>query len=288
MTVRELAEVCEAAAARLAAAGIDEARLDAELLLADLLGCSITGLRLGPRAVDDALLAAYNDRIVTRAARVPLPYIIGWQEFYGLRLAVDRRVLIPRWDSEPVCEALADELGPGPARLADLGTGSGALAAALAKLLPEAEVWAVDDDPGAHAVATANFASLGFTDRIHAVLGNLGEPLAAAGLQGSFDGVISNPPYIPSGVVPTLAPEVRGHEPRHALDGGLDGLRLLAQVIPVTAGLLRPGGSAVVECGSDQAEAVAGMVARHPLLEVRQIVRDLGGRNRAVLFRRAA
>lgn len=275
----------QAAAARLAEAGIEEARLDAELLLAELLGCSTTALRLGDHELTSDLLAEYDDRIARRAARVPLPHILGWQEFCGLRLAVDSRVLIPRWDSEPLCEALAAEVCPA-SRLADLGTGSGALAAAIAQLCPTAEVWAVDDDRHALAVASRNFRALGLAERIHAVHGDLAEPLLSDGLAGTFDGVISNPPYIPTGVLATLEPEVRCHEPRHALDGGADGLRVIARVVPACANLLRPGGVAVIECGDDQAAAVAALVDTSSTLEVLRIVRDLGDRERGLMLRR--
>ncbi len=286
MTARELRQVWESAAARLAAAGIDEAGLDAELLLADLLGCSTTLLRVGEFTVDEALLTTYHERIARRAARVPLPHILGWQEFCGLRLAVDQRVLIPRWDSEPLCEALAAELGHEKVRIADLGTGSGALAAALAQLCPAAEVWAVDDAPEALALATQNFAELGLGSRIHPVLGDLAAPLLAQHLAGAFDGVISNPPYIPSAVIASLEPEVRGHEPRHALDGGPDGLQVIARVAPACAALLRLGGVAVIECGSDQAAEVVDVVEAQPALAVLRVVCDLTDRERGVLLRR--
>jgi len=286
MTAVELRACYTNAAARLAAAGIEEAQLDAELLLADLLGCSTTLLRVGDFAVDGAVLQAYEERIRRRAARVPLPHILGWQEFCGLRLTVDPRVLIPRWDSEPLCEALAAEVGPGARRIADLGTGSGALAAALAQLCPAAELWAVDDAPEALMLATENFQALGFGRRIHAVAGDLAQPLLAAGLAASFDGVISNPPYIPTSVIASLEPEVRDHEPRHALDGGVDGLDVLARVVDACGKLLRVGGAAVIECGFDQAAQVQQLVGEQPALAALRVVRDLGDRDRGVLLRR--
>ena len=283
MTASALRERLDRAAARLAAAGIEEARLDAELLLADLLGVSRTMLRITDLALTPELDAEYQARLTRRETREPLPYIVGWQEFCGLRLEVNQQVLIPRWDSEPLCEALAETLADrGPVRIADLGTGSGALAAAMARLLPEAEVWAIDDDPEALAVASRNFAALGLAGRIHVSHGDLGDGFP----DDWFDGVICNPPYIETAVIETLEPEVRDHEPRHALDGGEDGLAVLRRVVPECARLLALDSFAAIECGDDQAQAVLDLVWQQAsVVPSREpVIHDLGGRDRGVLL----
>ncbi len=269
---------------RLRGAGIGEARLDAELLLAEALGTTRGLLRLHRDPVRPEAVELYEAWLGRRERREPLPYLIGWQEFMGLRLTVDRRVLVPRWDSEPLIEATVTELQgrSGPLCIADLCTGSGAWAVALATLLPAAEVWASDLSGEAAALATDNAARLGLAERVHVLVGDLAAPLSAAGLDGRCAAVVCNPPYVTAAELAAAEPEVSEWEPRLALDGGADGLAVLRRVAAETARLLVPGGLLVVECGDHQAGATADLL-RAAGWRVDRVLHDLGRRERGVL-----
>jgi release factor glutamine methyltransferase len=244
-----------AAVARLAAAGVGEARANAEVLLAHVLGTTRTGLVLAARRALEGDAAGRYAALVARAvAREPVHYLVGEREFWSMPLAVDPRVLIPR----PVTELLVEtalRVAPQARRICDVGTGSGAVAAALACERPEATVWASDRDRGALAVARANLAR-------HAP----GVRLVCADLvcgfrPRAFDLVVANLPYVADAELPTLAPEVRDHEPRLALSGGADGLAVLRRLVAAVPGVLEPGGWLVLECGRGQAPGVRGALA---------------------------
>ncbi|MCC7495147.1 MAG: peptide chain release factor N(5)-glutamine methyltransferase [Fimbriimonadaceae bacterium] len=283
-TRQTIGEVRRAATARLAAAGIAEAAAEADWLLAERLGCSRTllAVRAGEPWDDDP---RWEDWMRRRAAREPLAYVLGHREFYGLALQVTPAVLVPRWDSEALVEALLQRLpADQPLRLADLGCGSGALGLALAAQRPRAEVWLVDCSRAALQVALANAARLGLDDRVQGHCGDFADLLPAL---PRCDGVISNPPYIASGELAALEPEVRDHEPRLALDGGADGLQLYPALLRTIGRLLRPGGWAAVECGDRQTAAVAALGRAAGLLPGPEI-RDLGGRPRGCLLEATA
>lgn len=269
-------------------AGVDEPRVDAELLVSHVVGRTRTEVRLwSERVLSDGERERLGELVRRRAAREPLAYLLGTREFMGLSFGVDRRVLVPRWDSEVLVERfVALFAGGGAVELADIGTGSGALAVSLAVLLPRATVWATDRSAAALGVAVENASRNGVAARVRFLCGDLGEPLVRAGLTGRLAGIISNPPYVPTGVLAGLAPEIRDHEPREALDGGLDGLGVIRRLAAV-ATLLRPGGWLLVECGDDQAAAAMAALAAGGL-EPCEVVRDLGGRDRGVLLRRVA
>lgn len=268
------------AAAQLAQAGIDEAELDAALLLGHVVSASRTLVRLfGERPLDAAQLAALADLVARRASREPLPYVLGYQEFMGLRLRCDRRALIPRWDTEALAEAATTALsGYVSPRVADIGTGTGALAISIAHALPTAEVWAVDASPDALALATENAALLGLSDRVHPLLGHLATPLPA---EVSFDGIVANLPYIPRGELPGLQPEVRDWEPGAALDGGDDGLDLLRELAATAYVHLAPGGWLLLEHADDQSDAVRALLGEYGYQAIR-LVHDWAGRCRGV------
>ncbi len=215
------------------------------------------------------------DSLVTRrASREPLAYVLGEWGFRGLTLKIDARVLVPRPETECVvdrCLALLRAL-PRPDVL-DLGTGSGAIALAIASEHPGAQVVAVDSERGALALARENAAAAGLLDRIRLVRGDLGR--AAPGAR--FDLVVSNPPYVRPGELGSLEPEVRDWEPKIALVG--DGLHRL--VGETASALLRPGGSIVLEVGDDQAPGVAAVLTELGFAGGR-ISADLGGRDRIV------
>ena len=253
--------------------GITSARLDAEVLLAHVLGTSRVALYTGfDKPLHEKELAAYRELIRRRLAGEPIAYLVGEQEFWSLPLAVDARVLIPRRDTETLIET-AVRLAPGARRFADIGTGSGAIALALLKELPEATAVAVDASEDALAVARANAERHGLAARLQLVRGDLVAPL-----DGGYDLVVSNPPYVPRGDLAGLAPEVR-REPVSALDGGADGLDVLRRLIPAARGKLAHGGWLVVEHGFDQGPAVRALFAAAGLASV-ETVRDLAGQER--------
>jgi len=238
---------------RLAAANVDTPRLDAEVLLAKALG--LTRAQLHARLRDPLHPSdwlRYQATLNRRAHREPLAYIVGRKPFYDLELAVDSRVLVPRPESEHLVEralALAPNLPGYPAlTVADVGTGSGALAVAVAQHLPHAVVYATDCQPAALAVAHANASALGVSDRVHLVAGDL-----LAALRARFSLIVANLPYIPRTVLPNLAPEIARHEPIAALDGGPDGLAVIRRLLTQLPSALDTGGVALLEIGAAQA-----------------------------------
>jgi len=269
----------EAAVARLASAGVPEPRADAELLLARVLDTTRTGVVLAARRpLAPALAAAFETLLVRRAAREPVHHLLGEREFWSMTLAVDRRVLVPRPETELVVET-ALRVAPGARRVIDVGTGSGAIALALARELGAAAVCAADVDAGALSVARSNVVRL--AARVRLVRGDLLEPFAS----GCADLVVSNPPYVGDAELATLAPEVRDHEPRRALAAGPDGLAVLGRLIAAAPRVLAPGGWLVVEMGAGQARAVRGLVEQAGRYERIEVVRDHAGIERVLAAR---
>jgi release factor glutamine methyltransferase len=258
-------------AAKFGERGIGSARLDAELLLAHVLRTSRVGLYTAfDKPLEEAELAAFRELIRRRLAGEPIAYLTGAQEFWSLPLRVDPRVLVPRRDTETLVE-VALRRAPGAARIADVGTGSGAVALALAKERPGAEILATDASDDALAVARANSEALGLPLRL--LTGDLLAPLA-----GAFDLIVSNPPYVPTGDLAGLPPEVR-REPRGALDGGRDGLDVLRRLVAGAPPLLAAGGVLAVEHGFDQGVPVRALFAAAGF-EAVESARDLGGHER--------
>ena len=243
--------------------GIEGGRLDAELLLSDTLKLDRVGLYLNyDRPLSAGELEAFRAGVGRRAKREPLQYIRGQAEFWSLPFAVTPAVLIPRPDTEVLVEE-ALKRASGPCRILDVGTGSGAIAIALAHELPEAQVEGVDLSPAALAVARGNAERNGVAERLTLQAGDLRQ-LSGAG----YDLVVSNPPYIPSSDLAGLMPEVRQFEPLLALDGGGDGLDAYRALATQALGLLRPGGWLLLEVGIDQAAAVGELLRRAGLLEI--------------------
>ncbi len=239
-------------ASRFSERGLPSARLDAEVLLAHVLQTSRVALYTGfDKPLEEPELARYRELIKRRLAGEPVAYLIGEQEFWSLPLAVDPRVLIPRRDTETLVEV---GKRAGGRRIADVATGSGAVALALAKELPEATVVATDASEDALAVARANVARHGLEGRVELRAGDLVAPLAAE----TFDLIVSNPPYVRTGDLAGLSAEVR-REPRRALDGGADGLDVLRRLIPAARDRLAEGGALAVEHGFDQGPAVRAL-----------------------------
>jgi release factor glutamine methyltransferase len=262
--VRTLGEVLRLSTAHLERHGSPTARLDAELLLGHALGLGRVELYTGfERPLGEAELAECRALLARRAKREPVAYILGRWGFRGLDLDVDPRVLVPRPETELVvdrCLALLEGV-PGPDVL-DVGTGSGAIALALAAELPEARVTGSDVSPGALAVARMNGERLGID--VEWVESDL-----LAGLGGRrFDLVVSNPPYVAAGEIDGLEPEVRDWEPRGATVSGETGLEAIERLVHDAPGVLAPGGALVLEVGAGQAAAVAALFAEAGLAEV--------------------
>jgi release factor glutamine methyltransferase len=261
MAAATYADQLAAATTALEAAGLPSARVDAEWLLAGLLGLGRVAARLELGEAAPAPVAERYARAVSRRARrEPLQRILGWEEFRGVRVRLTDSVLVPRPETETLVEwALALLPAPGPRRLLaiDVGTGSGCIACALASERADLDVVAVDVSPAAAAVARENVRALDLAGRVRVVAADL-----FAGLRDiRADLIVSNPPYLPSALMPELPPEVRIHEPRLALDGGSDGLAVIRRIATAARPYLRPSGVLVVEtAGGDQASAAAALL----------------------------
>jgi release factor glutamine methyltransferase len=269
------------AAIRLRSEGVESPRLDAELLLAHILDVNRAAILAWPeRQLTPKQLTRYRDLVGRRAAREPLAYIVGHREFFGLDFAVDPRVLIPRPETELLVEQalrLARQLMP-PPQIADVGAGSGGIAVALARHLPEASVYALDDSPGALAVAAANAHRHGVADRVRCLQGDLLDPLP-----GPVDLITANLPYVTTGEWESLSPEIRDYEPRDALDGGPDGLAHIRRLLMRANSYLRPGGAILLEIGASQGGAVSTLARQHFPKAGVQLHQDYAGLDRLLV-----
>jgi release factor glutamine methyltransferase len=256
-------------ARRLTEAGLPTARQDAEWLLAAVLGVERLALYLEPeRALAEADGGRYRALVARRAGHEPLQHLLGYEDFHGLRLRVTPDVLIPRPETEGLVAWALELLAGIPADksplLADIGTGSGAIACALATVRPDARVLATELSPAALAVAEGNVRALGLADRVCLLAGDLLEPLAAE--PGRLAMIVANAPYLPSGIL--LPREVCDFEPRQALDGGPDGLAVIRRLLAAAPTALRPGGWLVLEIGEDQAATVGGLMNAQGFVDV--------------------
>ena len=266
--------------------GIETPRLDAECLLAFALGCDRLRLYVDyDKPVDEAERARFRELVRERAAeRVPVALLTGQREFWSLALRVTRDVLVPRPDTETLVAAALDCFPDRDAEIAvlDLGTGSGAVALAIASERPKARVAATDVSPAALAVARENAAALELDDRVRFLEGSLFEPVVGE----SFDLVVSNPPYVAERDRATLPPELR-HEPESALFAGADGTDVLRAFVAQVGEVLAPGGAALVELDPRQADAVTGWFREGGFAAI-DVHRDAAGRQRVVSARRAS
>ena len=272
---RTLAEAVSEATAILQQAGVPSPRVDAELLADHLLGVGLGRLRammLGNSPAPEG----YADLVAERAQRIPLQHITGVAHFRYLELAVGPGVFIPRPETESVVQLVIDHAkGMEHPRIVDLGTGSGAIAGSIAHEVPGADVHAVEYSPFAHAWAAKNLAPLG----VKLVLGDLRDALQE--LNGTFDVVISNPPYIPAEAIPN-EPEVALHDPPEALyGGGADGMELPTAAAASAARLLVPGGYFVMEHAEVQAGWIKAMLSRSGMWTEITTHLDLNGKERA-------
>ncbi|HXJ78495.1 MAG TPA: peptide chain release factor N(5)-glutamine methyltransferase [Candidatus Methylomirabilis sp.] len=276
--VEALAEATRA----LESAGLERPRLDAEWLLASVLGLERFGLYLerarelsGPEAL------RYRALVARRALRVPLQHLLGFEEFHGVRLAVNPDVLIPRPETEGLVQwAIEIVRDLQAAMVLEIGTGSGAIACALARNMRGLCVLATDCSLPALSIAAFNVRALGLGSQVKLVAGDLLDPFRSCGL----DLVVANPPYIPSAVVASLPPEVSEFEPRQALDGGPDGMAVIRRIIRGAPTVLRPGGCLLMEIGEEQAGPLASLLAAEGFggIEARG---DLAGRERYIAGR---
>lgn len=267
--------------------GSESPRLDAEVLLAHVLQSDRVKLYTQwDVEVGSADRTSFRELIRKRAEGAPVAYLVGRKEFFTLSLVVSPAVLIPRPDSEFVVvqalDALKETTEP---TVVDVGTGSGAIALAIAQQKIDARVIAIDLSPEALAIAQGNANRLLLADRVGFVEGDLLDPVVA---RGPFDAIVSNPPYIATEVIPTLEPGVRNFEPHLALDGGPDGLQVVSRLIDQAVPLLKPGGHLLLEIGSDQEAPVRALLESRSELEVAPTVRDGAGHPRVLRARRRA
>lgn len=275
-------------AARLRDSGIETPELDARLLIGAALGLDHTGLATQALRIvspDDAdIIEGFARR---RIAHEPVARIVGRKEFWGLDLDVSAATLVPRPDTETLIEAALDLLRENSfrhaIRFADIGTGSGAILLALLSELTDAHGIGTDISDAALAVARDNARRLGLERRADFVRGDY-----AAGLRGPLNLIVSNPPYIPSAEIAALDPDVRDYDPRLALDGGPDGLAAYRALAPQAAALLHPGGALVLEIGAEQGGTVSTILRNAGLAVSNPPRRDLAGRDRVVIGRKAA
>jgi release factor glutamine methyltransferase len=268
-------DALDSAVIALTACGCETPRLDAELLLADALEVSRAEVVAdSSRGLEPAQARRFGEHVRRRVAREPVAYILGRKGFRTIELEVDGRVLVPRPETEHLVEAALDL--PAGARVADVGTGSGAVALALKAERPDLRVVATDVSVAALAVARANAARLGL--EVELLEGDLLEPV-----QGPLDAVLANPPYVAEGERGVLAPDIVRHEPPEALFAGADGLSLVRRLVPQAAAT---GASLLaLEIGLGQAGAVAELVRAAGFAEV-EALPDLAGIERIVVGRR--
>lgn len=271
-------------AVALTAAGIDNVRFEARLLLAHASGLSVEQLiARGSDAVPAAVAATLRGLTGRRVAREPMAYILGEREFWGLPFKVSPAVLVPRPDSETLIETALDLLPDRsrPLRILDLGVGSGCLLLTLLREYPQANGVGMDASEAALAVARTNADALGVASRTVLVAADWRQPGWIERLDGPFDLLVSNPPYIESRVIGELMPEVAAHEPRLALDGGPDGLAAYRIIAAAAARIVVPGGWVLVEGGDGQAPDIAGLFAASGL-SPKSARKDLAGVERVV------
>jgi release factor glutamine methyltransferase len=292
----DIREALKEGMARLRAAQVPSHTLAAELLLMSTLGCDRAWLYTHPEASVDSVAAdKYFALVARRAAGEPTQYLTGKQEFWGLKFEVTSAVLIPRPETEHVVEVALERLGARgikihldtgapspPLRIADVGTGSGCLAIALACELPHAEILATDISAVALEVARRNAARHSVSDRIHFLQTDLLEGVISESRGANreprvFDLIVSNPPYVARNEAASLPREVREHEPETALFGGRTGIEIYARLIEQAGALLRAGGILVLEIGYGAAESVRAIVAAKSVWVNVSVTIDLAG-----------
>ena len=271
------------AAERLQRAGVPEPAASAEVLLSELLGIGRAQITLHDEPLTGEQAALYAAWISRRLEREPVQRILGYAPFRDLRLELNHETLIPRPDTESVVEAALERIDRrgGFCRVLDIGTGSGAIAISVAQERPFLEVHATDISEAALQIAGRNAGQAGVKITLH--LADIASGLRS--LNASIDLLVSNPPYVVTDEIPRLAPEVRDWDPRHALDGGADGLTYYRRIFAEAPPLLRDGADVVLEVGDKKADAVLELGRRAGFTPLGSRT-DLAGTPRAVLLRR--
>lgn len=261
--------------------GVEGARLDAELIVAQALHIDrVKVIISGERLLEPTELEAIRALFRRRRGAEPVAYLRGYREFYGRTFRVDRRVLVPRPDTEILVQVALERLRGHDlgGRVLDLCTGSGCVAITLKLERPTLTVDATDLSEGALAVARDNAQRLGAVWNVRFVAGDLFEPVAGA---PGYDLIVANPPYIATAEIATLQPDIRDHEPHLALDGGADGLAIVRRIVDEAPRFLRAGGALAMEIGAGQAPAVEELFRARGLTDVKS-TRDYGGHDRVV------
>lgn len=286
---RTLADLLHEGIARLAKAGIPNFQQEAIWLIEFALDTTHLAIRLeGQREVTAAEQRRAAIVFARRATREPLQYILGTQEFCGLDFRVEPGVLIPRPDTELLVEALLSHAGSArpSAMIADIGTGSGCVAVTLSRALPSTMTYATDVSPAALELARENAARHGVGDRIVFRAGDLFEPLRGLGCEGKLAAIVANPPYIPSGELALLQPEVSRFEPWLALDGGTDGLAVHRRLLHDAPKFLAPDGLLAIEMGQGQAEPLRRIAFSSGVYDLLHTRRDAAGIERVICLER--
>ncbi len=263
---------------------VESPRLDAELLLAESRHCERIDLYTAfNEPASDETRTAFRELVRRRAEGTPVAYLVGRREFYSLGFRVTPDVLIPRPETELVVVTLLDRIKASqtsePVSIADVGTGSGAIAVAVAKHFPQCHITAIDVSRAALDVAAKNVADHGVEDRVTLALGNL---LADLPADERFDYIVSNPPYVSTAELETLAPEVRNHEPHTALVAGPCGTEVIEPLVAQAARRLRPGGWLIMELSPMIAGAVEQLLAEEGGFQAIAILKDTAGLPRVV------
>lgn len=267
----------------LSAAGVPSPRLDAEVLLGHVLDWKRARLYARPESkLTDLQRQAFQATVERRRRREPVPYIVGHREFYGLDFVVDRRVLIPRPETELLVELALESTAHFRARvqrliLADVGTGSGVVAISLAANLPGAAVYATEASAVALEVAALNAARHGVSSRVHLLSGDLLDPL-----HEPVHIIVANLPYVPTEHLAYSAPDVVAYEPLAALDGGVDGLMHIRRLLAQARHWLLPGGIMLLEIGAGQGQEVLTLSAQHYPTAKAELFQDYAGLDRVV------
>ena len=287
MTVK-IRDALKEAVDRIVRTGSQTPLLDAEVLLCSILAVDRLYLIInGNQLLTEEQLHKFQLYIKKRMAGVPVQYIVGRQEFMGLDFLVEEGVLIPRPDTEILVESVLEWISEkhgktGTVRIADIGTGSGAIAISLAKLVIGSDVYAVDISPKAIKIAGINREKHQVMSKTTFLLGDLLDPLKDAGLWNKLDVLVSNPPYIPIGDIPQLQLEVAGYEPILALDGGADGLDFYKRLVEEGWALLKNGGLLAFEMGHNQADDIKKLLEENGRYTNIRIIRDLAGIQRVI------
>jgi len=282
---RRALEEIDTASRKLATAGVESSRLDAELLLAAAAGVTREAAITGSIDLSSEILKKFDALIARREKREPVAYILGHKEFYSLEFEVTPAVLIPRPETEFVVGAALERIaGKDNARVLDIGTGSGAIAIAIAVNAPRAQVTTVDISADALAVASRNVQRHRVEDRVTLRRGDCFHILDGGAALGTFDAIVSNPPYLDDAEIAALEPDVHRFEPRIALNGGAGGLDVIQRIAIDARAHLETDGELIMEMGAGHAGDVVRLIVRAGL-KVVDVINDFAGQMRVARAR---